>query len=66
MKALFRRAKAHTGAWNLIEAREDFTRAGELDGQLTAAVTKELKHLEGLEKSRDKEDKERFKNMFAN
>lgn len=65
VKALFRRAKAHTGAWNLQEARNDFTRALELDNKLTTTVTKELKLIDGLEKSRDKEDKERFKNMFT-
>lgn len=47
------------------EAREDFSRALELDKLLTAVVTKELKNLDLLERSRDKEDKERFKNMFA-
>lgn len=47
------------------EARNDFTRALVLDNKLTTTVTKELKLIDGLEKSRDKEDKERFKNMFT-
>lgn len=64
VKALFRRAKAHTGAWNLDEARKDFESALAKDSLLSAAVTKELKFLDSLEKSRDLEDKERFKNMF--
>lgn len=47
------------------EARGDFNRALELDKMLSGAVTKELKHLDGLEKARDEEDKEKFKNLFA-
>lgn len=65
VKALFRRAKAHTGAWNLQEARSDFTKALQLDPMLSAAVAKELKHLDEMDKLRDKEDKEKFKKLFS-
>lgn len=64
VKALFRRAKAHTGAWNFEEARKDFEQAVKSDQLLLGAVTKELKHLDSLEKSNDLKDKQRFKNMF--
>ena len=61
MKALFRRAKAHVGAWNPQEAREDFTRVMELDKSLAGTVKKELKLLEEMEKEKLKEDKGKLK-----
>jgi AH receptor-interacting protein len=61
VKALFRRAKAHVGAWNPREAREDFTRVIELDHSLLATVRKELKQLEEMEKKKDEEDKSKLK-----
>ncbi|XP_055710927.1 AH receptor-interacting protein [Phlebotomus papatasi] len=64
VKALYRRAKGHLGAWNLDKAKEDFKRAAELDPSLKAAVTKELKHIDELQKSKDDADKERYKNLF--
>lgn len=41
VKALFRRAKAHVGAWNPQQARGDFTRVMQLDHSLMATVQKE-------------------------
>uniref|UniRef100_A0A6B2E7A8 Putative aryl-hydrocarbon receptor-interacting protein n=1 Tax=Phlebotomus kandelakii TaxID=1109342 RepID=A0A6B2E7A8_9DIPT len=64
VKALFRRAKAHIGAWNLDEAKEDFKQAAELDASLKSTVAKELKHIDELQKTRDVADKERYKNLF--
>lgn len=64
VKALFRRAKAHMGAWNPHEAREDFMRVMELDHSLRATVQKELKQLEEMEKKRDEEDRSKLKKMF--
>ncbi|XP_069703737.1 AH receptor-interacting protein [Periplaneta americana] len=61
VKALFRRAKAHVGAWNPREAREDFTRVMELDQSLLTAVQKELKQLDELKKKRDEEDRDKLK-----
>jgi len=61
VKALFRRAKAHVGAWNPLEAREDFTRVMQLDHSLMATVQKELKQLEEMERNRDEEDKSKLK-----
>jgi len=58
---LFRRAKAHVGAWNPQQAREDFTRVMQLDHSLMAAVQKELKQLEEMERNRDEEDKSKLK-----
>jgi len=61
VKALFRRAKAHVGAWNPQQAREDFTRVMQLDHSLMATVQKELKQLEEMEKNWDEEDKSKLK-----
>ncbi|XP_055585583.1 AH receptor-interacting protein [Uranotaenia lowii] len=64
VKALFRRAKAHFGAWNTRKAKEDFLRAAELDPALEPAVTKELKALEDEIRLKDVEDKLKFQKMF--
>jgi len=58
---LFRRAKAHVGAWNPQQAREDFTRVMQLDHLLMATVQKELKQLEEMERNQDEEDKSKLK-----
>merc|ERR1711981_632183 len=64
VKALFRRAKAHVGAWNPNEAREDFAMVSDLDSSLLVTCTKELKNLERLEKDKDNADKDKFKKLF--
>ncbi|RZC22685.1 TPR 11 domain containing protein [Asbolus verrucosus] len=46
IKAYFRRAKAHVGAWNTKEAFEDLKKATELDPSLATAVKKEMAALE--------------------
>ncbi|KAK3084968.1 hypothetical protein FSP39_022158 [Pinctada imbricata] len=65
VKALFRRAKAHVGAWNVSEARQDFVRTAELDTSLANAVSKELRHLEELEKEKNAQDREKLKGLFS-
>lgn len=65
VKALFRRAKAHVGAWNPEEAKQDFERVMELDPSLVNSVTKELKHLEQIKKQKDSEDKQKLKGLFS-
>lgn len=66
VKALYRRAKAHVGAWNPEEARSDFERVMELDSSLINNVKKELKILEELKRDRDIQDKEKLKGIFGN
>ena len=61
MKALFRRAKAHVGAWNPQEARKDFARVMQLDCSLQATIQKELKQLGEMERNRDEEEKSKLK-----
>ena len=66
MKALYRRAKAHYGAWNPTECKEDFTRAAELDPSLQNDVNKQLKLLETQKKKKDSEDMAKLKGkMFS-
>ena len=57
VKALFRRAKGHVGAWNPEEAKKDFAKVVQLDSTLKKAVKKELKTIADLEKAREAEDK---------
>lgn len=64
VKALFRRAKAHVGAWSPQEARDDFLQAAELDTSLKAVIQKELKAIERLQHQRDLEDKKRLQALF--
>ncbi|KAJ3664391.1 hypothetical protein Zmor_008566 [Zophobas morio] len=64
VKAYYRRARAHVGAWNTREAFEDFKKVIELDPSLAAAVKKETAALEEQIKQKDSEDKEKLKNLF--
>jgi AH receptor-interacting protein len=64
VKALFRRAKANSGAWNPQEAKSDFERVIELDSSLEGVCRKEIKKLEDLEKVKNQEDKKKFSGLF--
>lgn len=56
-KALFRRGKAHVGAWNFQEAKTDFRKLLEVDPKLRNLVSQELQKLEKLRKAKEAEDK---------
>ena len=58
VKAYFRRAKAHVGAWNPEAAKQDFLKAAQLDP--TLSVTKELKDLELKVKAKEREDRSKL------
>jgi len=60
VKALYRRAKAHVGAWNPHEARSDFKRVAELKPDEAKKVQKELAHLDALEKQKTSDDRALF------
>lgn len=64
IKALFRRAKAHAGVWNLADARKDFKKCIEYDRNMTKAVLKCMQELETREMLKNREDRERFGRMF--
>ena len=66
VKALYRRARAHVGAWNPEEAKSDFKRVAELDHSLEVTCRKELKRVEDMEKVKNKEDQEKLRNLFSN
>lgn len=60
VKALFRRGKAHIGAWNPEEAKTDLERVIELDSSVTKEARKQLKILEELKKTKNIEDRRRL------
>ena len=60
VKALYRRGKAHVGAWNPKEARADFERVAELDPSMAKVVQKELSNLDALEKQKISDDRALF------
>lgn len=64
VKALYRRAKAHAGAWNPEEAIYDFQQAAELDPSLQSNVQKELKVIDGLKRQRDLQDRKCLQKLF--
>ncbi|XP_052849584.1 AH receptor-interacting protein [Drosophila gunungcola] len=64
VKALFRRAKAHAGAWNPTQARRDFLDALALDGSLKTTVSKELKAIEDQQQARNVQDRIHMQKLF--
>jgi AH receptor-interacting protein len=65
VKAYFRRGKAHIGAWNPSEAREDLHRAEQLDPSLAASVRQLLHRISEIEKERNAEDRRRLSTLFS-
>ncbi|BFG01513.1 AH receptor-interacting protein [Drosophila madeirensis] len=64
VKALFRRAKAHAGAWNPMQARRDFIDALALDSSLKSTVAKELKSIEEQQQARNVQDRIHMQKLF--
>ncbi|CAG9102901.1 unnamed protein product [Plutella xylostella] len=65
-KALYRRAKAHVGAWNPDEAEEDFQHLKSVNPSMAPSVDKELAVLKQMRKIKENQDKGALKNMFKN
>lgn len=66
VKALYRRGRAHVGAWNPNEARSDFERVAELDPSMAKVVQKELASLSVQEKQKTNDDRALFEGkIFA-
>lgn len=65
VKALYRRAKAHIGAWNPDDARKDLIKCMELDKSLTPMVQKDLAELNDQIKLNELNDKLKYQNMFG-
>lgn len=64
LKALFRRAKAHVGAWNEEEAQKDFQRCIALDPSLQVAVKKEMDAFKDKIKSLEDKNKSNYRKLF--
>ncbi|XP_049576470.1 AH receptor-interacting protein [Syngnathus scovelli] len=64
VKAFYKRAKAHAAVWNETEARADFAKVLELDPSLGPSVNKELRALEERIRTKEKEEKGRYKGLF--
>lgn len=64
VKAFYKRAKAHAAVWNEREARADFAKVLELDPSLEQSVAKELRVMEEKIRTKDKEEKSRYKGLF--
>ena len=64
VKAFYKRAKAHAAVWNETEARADFAKVLELDPSLGPSVAKELRAMEERIRSKEKEEKGRYKGLF--
>ncbi|XP_061882268.1 AH receptor-interacting protein isoform X1 [Entelurus aequoreus] len=64
VKAYYKRAKAHAAVWNEMEARADFGKVLELDPSLGPSVAKELRAMEDRIRSKEKEEKGRYKGLF--
>lgn len=65
IKALFRRAKAHAGVWNLNDAKKDFKKCMEYDRNMTKTVSKCFQELKAREQLKNREDREKFGKMFT-
>lgn len=61
VKALFRRGKAHTGVWNVTEAKADFERVKELDPKLKSSVDAQLSILSCSVKEKEIQERGKFK-----
>ena len=64
VKALFRRARAHVGAWDPKEAKKDFEAVMHLDVKLVKTCKEEIAAIEAMEKIKDDEDKEKMTKLF--
>lgn len=63
-KALFRRAKAHVGVWNLDLAEKDFNKLKDKNPSLKVTINNELENIKRLRKEKEELEKQNFKNLF--
>lgn len=64
VKALYRRAKAHVGAWNPESAQVDYEKCAKLDETLMPTINKELAALAEEIKIHNLEDKLKYQKIF--
>ncbi|XP_023941417.2 AH receptor-interacting protein [Bicyclus anynana] len=65
-KALYRRGKAHIGAWNPSAAEEDFQRLKAINPSLSAVADKELENLKLLVKQKEEQERNALRKLFDN
>lgn len=65
VKALYRRAKGHIGAWNPDEAKKDLLKCLELDETLKTRIQRDLNDLNEQIKKHETKEKEKFQKMFS-
>ncbi|XP_011309028.1 AH receptor-interacting protein [Fopius arisanus] len=65
VKALYRRGKAHVGAWNEKEALEDLRRVVELDPTLKSTVENEIQTFFSAIKDKETAQKKNLSQMFS-
>ncbi|XP_013164511.1 PREDICTED: AH receptor-interacting protein [Papilio xuthus] len=63
-KALYRRGKAHVGAWNPDKAEEDFKHLKAVNPNVATIVDTELEVIKKLRKEKAEQDKDALKNLF--
>ncbi|XP_013194856.2 aryl-hydrocarbon-interacting protein-like 1 [Amyelois transitella] len=63
-KALFRRAKAHIGAWNPDQAEQDFKRLKTLNPCMAATANKELENIKKLKAEKADKDRDALIKLF--
>ncbi|XP_045498476.1 AH receptor-interacting protein [Colias croceus] len=63
-KALYRRARAHVGAWNPDEAEDDFKHLKALNPSLAVAIDKELDNIRWLRKEKAEQEKTAMRKLF--
>lgn len=64
VKALYRRAKAHVGAWNPDDAKKDYQKCLELDKSLKTKIARELDDLNEQIRVNELNNKLKFQKMF--
>jgi len=64
-KGFFRRAKAHMGASNFNEARDDWTALGRLNSNFRLLVQKQLEEISRMEKFSVDQQRNQFKGLFG-
>lgn len=65
-KALYKRAKAHVGAWNPDSAEADYRQLKKLSPSMIAYVDRELAYIQTMRREKATQDKESLKNLFKN
>lgn len=62
---MYRRAKAHVGAWNPNLAEEDFNKLKLLNPTITTTIDKEIENLNKMRRQKEEADKESLKKLFT-